>query len=150
MGKGPLPSIMAQLFNRKKVKRSSTNSGQAKKVAQKVKQTKRSNTGRKVRTNVHFFRPNTKTTARKPKAPTTSVVRLNKLHKNRIIKAPVTTEGAMKKIEEINTLVFKCDVRASKTQIKEAVQSLFEVSVAKCNTLIRPDGTKRAYCKLSA
>merc|ERR1719350_647954 len=104
---------------------------------------------RKVRTNVHFFRPKTLSTARKPKAPKKSVIRQNKLDKYRILKNPVTTEAAMKKIEEINTLVFRCDVRATKTQIKEAVQSLYEVKCARINTLIRPDGTKRAYVHLT-
>merc|ERR1740129_345257 len=91
-----------------------------------------------------------KAKARAPKAPKKSVFQLNKMDKYRILKCPVTTESAMKKIEEINTLVFVCDVRASKTQIKEAVQSLYEVKCARVNTLIRPDGSKRAYVHLTA
>ena len=76
----------------------------AKKTAKKVQQSEASKS-RKVRTSVHFFRPKTKTTARAPKAPKKSVQAMNKMDKYRIIKCPVTTESAMKKIEEINTLV---------------------------------------------
>ncbi|CAD7960017.1 unnamed protein product [Amoebophrya sp. A120] len=122
---------------------------QAKKTAKKVTSSEASKS-RKVRTNVHFFRPKTRSVARAPKAPKKSVNSMNKMDKFRILKCPVTTESAMKKIEEINTLVFVCDVKASKSQIKEAVQSLYEVKCQKINTLIRPNGTKRAYVHLTA
>jgi large subunit ribosomal protein L23Ae len=46
----------------------------------------------------------------------------------------------MKKIEEINTLVFLVDVKATKPKNKEAVKQLYDVKCAKVNTLIRPDG----------
>ncbi len=54
-----------------------------------------------------------------------------------IIKYPLTTESAMKKIEDHNTLVFITDIKASKTQIKLAVKKLYKVDCAKINTLIR-------------
>lgn len=56
----------------------------------------------------------------------------------------------MKKIEENNTLVFICHVQANKQQIKDAVKKLYDLDVAKINTLIRPDGTKKAYVRLPA
>lgn len=56
----------------------------------------------------------------------------------------------MKKIEEHNTLVFIVDVRSNKRQIKEAVKKLYDVNAAKVNTLIRPDGKKKAYVRLTA
>merc|ERR1719240_92009 len=121
----------------------------AKKVAVKTKKTAGGKT-RKIRTNVHFFRPKTKTVKRAPKAPKKSVSKQNKMDKYRIIKSPLTTESAMKKIEEINTLVFLCDVKATKRQIKDAVASLYEVKCAKINTLVRPDGTKKAYVHLTS
>ena len=65
----------------------------------------------------------------------------DKLDKYRIIQCPVTTESAMKKIEEINTLVFLVDVKATKPKIKDAVKQLYDVKCAKVNTLIRPDGS---------
>jgi hypothetical protein len=43
----------------------------------------------------------------------------------------------MKKIEENNTLVFLCDVKANKRQIKAALKTLYDVDVVKINTLIR-------------
>jgi large subunit ribosomal protein L23Ae len=54
-----------------------------------------------------------------------------------IIKYPLTTESAMKKIEDHNTLVFITDLRANKVQIKAAVKKLYKVDVAKINTLVR-------------
>merc|ERR1719311_1298781 len=86
---------------------------------------------RKVRTNVHFFLPKTRTTARSPKAPLRSVSKLPKLDKYSIIKHPLTTESAMKKIEEINTLVFIVDIKATKLKIKEAVKQLYDVQCQK-------------------
>jgi large subunit ribosomal protein L23Ae len=56
----------------------------------------------------------------------------------------------MKKIEENNTLVFVVDVKANKHQIKRAVKKLYDVDVLKINTLVRPDGTKKAYVRLTA
>ena len=43
----------------------------------------------------------------------------------------------MKKIEENNTLVFICDVKANKRQIKEALKKLYDVDCVRINTLIR-------------
>lgn len=55
----------------------------------------------------------------------------------------------MKKIEEHNTLVFLVDIRATKRHIKDAVKKLYDVQSAQVNTLIRPDGKKKAYVRLS-
>ena len=66
-----------------------------------------------------------------------------------IIKHPLTTESAMKKIEDNNTLVFIVNTKANKKQIKNAVSTLYEITCQKVNTLIRPDGTKKAYVRLS-
>ena len=54
-----------------------------------------------------------------------------------IIKHPLTTESAMKKIEDNNTLVFICNLKANKHQIKSAVKKLYDIKVCKVNTLIR-------------
>ena len=54
----------------------------------------------------------------------------------------------MKKIEDNNTLVFIVDVRASKKKIKAAMKGLYDIECAKINTLIRPDGQKKAYVRL--
>ncbi|KAK2109629.1 60S ribosomal protein L23A [Saguinus oedipus] len=73
----------------------------------------------------------------------------NKLDHYSIIKFPLTTESAMKKIEDNNTLVFIVDVKANKHQMKQAVKKLYDIDVAKVSTLIRPDGEKKAYVRLA-
>ena len=120
----------------------------AKKAAKKATKSE-SLVKRKVRTSVHFFRPKTKSQKRDPKVATKSVFKMNKMDKYRILRNPLTTESAMKKIEEINTLVFLCDTKATKRQIRDAVQALYEVKCSKINTLIRPDGIKKAYVHLT-
>merc|ERR1711991_207971 len=67
-----------------------------------------------------------------------------------LIRYPLTTESAMKKIEDTNTLVFIVDTRANKVQIKEAVRKMYDVKAVKVNTLIRPDGKKKAMVRLPA
>ncbi|KAL0614453.1 60S ribosomal protein L23a [Plecturocebus cupreus] len=69
----------------------------------------------------------------------------NKLDRYAVIKFPLTTESAMKKIEDNNTLVFTVDVKANKHQIKQAVKKLCDMDVAKVNTLIQPDGERKAW-----
>ena len=86
---------------------------------------------------------------RQTKYPQTSAPRRNKLDHYAIIKFPLTTESAMKKIEDNSTLVFIVDVKANKHQIKQPVKKLYDVDVAKVNTLIRPDGEKKAYVQLA-
>lgn len=54
-----------------------------------------------------------------------------------IIKFPLTTEAAMKKIEDTNTLVFIVHIGANKHHIRTAVKKLYDIDVAKVNTLIR-------------
>merc|ERR1712179_11773 len=105
---------------------------------------------KKVRTTVHFKRPKTLRLARNPKCPTKSSAAAPRLDHFSTIKHPLTTESAMKKIEDNNTLVFIVDIRANKPKIKAAVKKMYEVEVAKVNTLIRPDGAEKAYVKLAA
>ena len=44
--------------------------------------------------------------------------------------------------------MFTVDVKANKHQIKQAVKKLYDIDAAKVNTLIRPDGEKKAYVRL--
>uniref|UniRef100_A0A8C0PCT3 Large ribosomal subunit protein uL23 n=2 Tax=Canis lupus familiaris TaxID=9615 RepID=A0A8C0PCT3_CANLF len=94
-------------------------------------------------------RPKTLCLQRQPKYPRKSAPRRNKLDHYAIIKFPLTTESAMKKIEDNNTLVFIVDVKANKHEIKQAVKKLYDIDVAKVNTLIRPEGEKKAYVRLA-
>merc|ERR1712183_970865 len=104
---------------------------------------------KKVRTTVHFKRPKTLRLARNPKCPTKSSAAAPRLDQFSTIKHPLTTESAMKKIEDNNTLVFIVDIRANKPKIKKAAKDLYEIDVLKVNTLVRPDGTKKAYIRLT-
>nr|XP_048291827.1 60S ribosomal protein L23a-like [Myodes glareolus] len=103
---------------------------------------------KKIRTSLTFQWPKTLRLRRQPKYPRKSVPRRNKLDHYAIIKFPLTTESAMKKIED-NTLVFIVDVKANRHQIKQAVKKLYDIDVAKVNTLIRPDGEKKAYAHVA-
>merc|ERR1712066_198171 len=103
----------------------------------------------KVRYNTHFWKPRTRVQRRDPKYARYSVAKLVKTDEYTIIKTPLTTESAMKKIEENNTLVFLCDTKATKPQIRRCVNKLYDVKCLKVNTLIRPDGQKKAYVRLT-
>ncbi|KAI4095358.1 MAG: hypothetical protein LQ348_002815 [Seirophora lacunosa] len=104
---------------------------------------------RKVRLTTTFHRPKTLQLSRSPKYPRKSVPHEPRLDAHKVIVHPLNTESAMKKIEENNTLVFLCDVKANKRQIKEALKKLYDVDCVKVNTLIRPDGSKKAFARLT-
>ncbi|XP_066601694.1 large ribosomal subunit protein uL23 [Prorops nasuta] len=104
---------------------------------------------RKIRTSVHFHRPKTFRPPRNPKYPRKSVPKRTRMDAFNIIKYPLTTEAAMKKIEDNNTLVFIVHTRANKYHIKASVKKLYDIDVAKVNTLIKPDGKKKAYVRLA-
>merc|ERR1712188_86270 len=106
-------------------------------------------TEKKVRTNIRFHLPKTLAKDRDPKYPRKYRARPTRLDRYQILKYPLTTESAMKKIEENNTLVFIVDVRASKGQIKEAIKRMYDIDTQKINSLIRPDGQKKAYVRLT-
>ncbi|MCO5581615.1 hypothetical protein L7F22_035504 [Adiantum nelumboides] len=105
---------------------------------------------RKIRTSVTFHRPKTLKRARTPKYPRLSAPTRQKLDHYEILKYPLTTESAMKKIEDNNTLVFVVDVRADKKKIKDAVKKMYDIQTKKVNTLITPKGQKKAYVRLTA
>lgn len=92
---------------------------------------------KKIRTSVTFHRPKTLKKARNPKYPRISAPPRNKLDHYQILKYPLTTESAMKKIEDNNTLVFIVDIKADKKMIKNAVKKMYDIQTKKVNTLIR-------------
>lgn len=102
----------------------------------------------KVRTSASFHRPATLKRARDAKVAKRSAAKMPKLDEFSIVQYPLTTESAMKKIEEFNTMVFIVDTRSNKKQIRDAVEKLYDIKCAKVNTLIRPDGAKKAFVKL--
>ena len=58
-----------------------------------------------------------------------------------VIVAPVITEKATMASEH-NKVVFKVAAKATKPQIKEAIEKLFDVKVKSVNTLVRKGKTK--------
>ena len=52
-----------------------------------------------------------------------------------IIKAPIITEKSADLAQNKNTITFSVDVRANKTQIKQAVENIFNVKVESVNTI---------------
>ncbi|GMH93191.1 hypothetical protein TrVE_jg8786 [Triparma verrucosa] len=121
----------------------------AAKTAAALKGTKKSKKGTRIHTKTHFYRTKTLELPRKPKYASKSNPSMSRSEKFKVIKSPLTTESAMKKIEDNNTLVFLVDIKANKRQIKNAVKELFDITAAKVNTLIRPDGSKKAYVRLT-
>jgi large subunit ribosomal protein L23Ae len=104
---------------------------------------------RKVRLTTSFHRPKTLVVSRAPKYPRKSITHQPRLDAHKIIVHPLNTESAMKKMEEHNTLVFIVDIKANKAQIKQALKKLYDIDILKLNTLNRPDGTKKAYARLT-
>ncbi|CAI8592067.1 unnamed protein product [Vicia faba] len=105
--------------------------------------------GKKIRTTAKFHRPKTLSKDKNLKYPRISATPRNKLDHYQILKFPLTTEFAMKKIEDNNTLVFIVDLRADKKKIKDTMKKMYDIQAKKVNTLIRPDGTKKAYVRLT-
>ena len=66
----------------------------------------------------------------------------------KVILYPLMTESASLMVEQENKLVFMVDLRAMKIDVIKAVEELYEVKVEKVNTLITPDGKKKAFVKL--
>ncbi|KAH0846398.1 hypothetical protein AYO20_05130 [Fonsecaea nubica] len=130
-----------------KSKKPSAKANQAAKATLKGVHT---NKARKVRTSTTFHRPKTLVLSRSPKYPRKSIPHETRLDHHKVLVHPLNTESAMKKIEEHNTLVFIVDTKANKRQIKEALKKLYDVETVKINTLIRPDGTKKAFARLTS
>ncbi|WP_230739417.1 50S ribosomal protein L23 [Methanooceanicella nereidis] len=66
-----------------------------------------------------------------------------------IIKYPFITEKATLSLDKNNTLQFMVDRQANKTQIKDAVEEMYNVKVIKVTTQLTPRGEKKAIVTLS-
>ena len=62
-----------------------------------------------------------------------------------IIKYPLATEKSIRLMESENKLVFVVDKRATKPEIKNAIEQLFKAKVTNVNTHNSVSGEKRAY-----
>jgi len=65
-----------------------------------------------------------------------------------VIHYPLMTESASLMVEKENKLVFIVNLKASKNEVKKAVEELYEVKVEKVNILVTPQGEKKAFVKL--
>merc|ERR1712000_687808 len=84
------------------------------------------------------------------KAKSDKWLEANKAKKAGEAKKASNAARAVKKSEDDNTLVFIVDVKSTKASIKDAVRRMYDVKALKVNTLIRPDGKKKAYVRLTA
>jgi large subunit ribosomal protein L23 len=58
------------------------------------------------------------------------------------------TESASLMVEKDNKLIFIVNLKAGKSDVKRAVEQLYEVKVDKVTMLITPQGEKKAFVKL--
>jgi len=65
-----------------------------------------------------------------------------------VILAPVVSEKSYDLIERNNTYTFVVDPRATKPQIRDAVERVFDVKVLRVNTMNRKGKVKRTGWKL--
>jgi large subunit ribosomal protein L23 len=68
---------------------------------------------------------------------------------NDVVLYPLMTESASLMVERDNKLIFIVNLKAGKADVKRAVEELYDVKVDRVTLLITPQGTKKAYVKLS-
>ena len=68
---------------------------------------------------------------------------------NEVIRYPLMTESASLMVEQENKLIFVVSLKAGKSDIKQAVEQLYEVKVDRITTLITSQGEKKAFVKLT-
>lgn len=104
----------------------------------------------KVRTKLRFFKPSTLKVASKPKYLRSKLALKMpaKFDKFSVLVHPLNTEKANKAMTERNTLVFLVHSRCNKCQIKKSFNDIYHIKPKAVNTLIRPDGKKKAYIRL--
>ena len=67
-----------------------------------------------------------------------------------VIKHPLSTEKTIRLMESENKLVFVVDRKATKAEVKKAVEETFKSKVVGVKTFVSPKGEKRAYVRFSA
>lgn len=72
-----------------------------------------------------------------------------KMDPYKVIINPIITENAIASIEAENKLVFMVDRKATKKDVRRAVEELYEVEAEKVNVMITPLGEKKAFVKLN-
>ena len=68
------------------------------------------------------------------------------LHPNEVLLAPVVSEKSYAQIEENNTYSFRMHPDAHKTQVRQAVEELFDVKVLRVNIAkVQPKPKRRGF-----
>ena len=70
------------------------------------------------------------------------------MNPNDVIYYPLMTESASLMVEQDNKLLFIVNLKAGKSDVKKAVEELYEVEVDRITVLITPQGEKKAFVKL--
>ena len=65
------------------------------------------------------------------------------MHKYEVLRRPVLTEKTDVMAELNNQYVFEVDLRASKPEIRDAVQEIFDVEVEGVRTMVMPGKSRR-------
>lgn len=65
-----------------------------------------------------------------------------------VILYPLMTESASLMVEKENKLVFMVSLKANKSDVRKAVETLYEVKVEGVNVQITPSGEKKAFVRL--
>jgi len=65
-----------------------------------------------------------------------------------VILYPIMTEVSSRILEAENKLVFAVNLKASREDVRRAVEELYEVKVDKVTVMITSKGNKKAYVKL--
>jgi large subunit ribosomal protein L23 len=71
------------------------------------------------------------------------------MESHEVIFYPLMTESASLMVEKDNKLIFIVSLKAGKSDVKKAVEELYEVKVARITMLITPQGQKKAFVKLA-
>ncbi|MCW4006699.1 MAG: 50S ribosomal protein L23 [Candidatus Bathyarchaeota archaeon] len=66
-----------------------------------------------------------------------------------VIYYPLMTESASLMVEKDNKLLFIVNLKATKADVKKAVEELYEVKAEKITMLITAKGIKKAFVKLA-
>jgi len=78
-------------------------------------------------------------------SPLEQIKMIRKVLPQDIVLCASKTEKSMRVMEKNNTLVFECDIKANRTEIRDAIEKLYSVKPKKVNTVITFKGKKKAY-----
>jgi ribosomal protein uL23 len=69
---------------------------------------------------------------------------------NEVVLYPLMTESASLMVEKDNKLIFIVNPKSGKSDVKRAVEELYDVRVVRVTIQMTPRGEKKAFVKLDA